>query len=95
MVPAERIHDDLTVLRDMIEEDFPVRVSSRFLKTTEVVYGFEDAPGRGLGSMMESVDRKGIDIRIGTCSTKEEEDESSNWREFTNVAETIEEETER
>ena len=78
VAPAERLHDELTVLKAMLEDDAPTRAPSRFLKIAQVVCAFVDTPGRGLGSIMESTDAKGIFIRIGAWSAKEEEEEESS-----------------
>ena len=62
MVPTERLHASLMALSAMIEEDAPVRESSRFLKTVEVFYVFADASERILGSGMERSFHKDRDM---------------------------------
>ena len=54
------------------------------------VYDSGDASGKGFGSTFL---REGdISYKIGTWG-KDESDESSNWREFTNVIESLKDET--
>jgi hypothetical protein len=62
--------------------------SVRFLSVT---YGFGDASGKGFGSATQLRNSPEVSIRIRAWSWDESE-ESSNWREFTNVIETLEEE---
>ena len=64
---------------------------SRFLKTAEIVHVFADTSGRVLGSIIEIADEKENFIRIEARGTKEEEEESPNWPEFTNMINGIEE----
>ena len=66
-----------------------VGVRSRHVIT--VVYGFGDASGTGLGATFTC--GSGLTFRIGVWGTKEDP-ESSNWKEFTNVVESLEEEGE-
>ncbi|KAI2503870.1 hypothetical protein MHU86_10595 [Fragilaria crotonensis] len=54
-----------------------------------VVYGFGDASGTGLGATFTC--GSGLNFRIGVWGSKEDT-ESSNWKEFTNVVEALEEE---
>ncbi|KAI2495940.1 hypothetical protein MHU86_18550 [Fragilaria crotonensis] len=54
-----------------------------------VVYGFGDASGTGLGATFTC--GSGLNFRIGVWGSKEDP-ESSNWKEFTNVVESLEEE---
>ena len=90
VLPLERLFEDLEFLEDMAEEDAPDNVPSRCIKTGEVVCGFSDDSIRSLGSIMQQTRRNKLHVRIGTWSTEEEEEESLNWREFTNFVEAIE-----
>ena len=67
-----------------------VGVRSRHVIT--VVYGFGDASGTGLGATFTC--GSGLNFRIGVWGSKEDP-ESSNWKEFTNVVESLEEEGEQ
>ncbi|KAI2498994.1 hypothetical protein MHU86_15498 [Fragilaria crotonensis] len=64
-----------------------VRLRSKHVIT--VVYGFGDASGTGLGATFTC--GAGLNFRIGVWGAKEDP-ESSNWKEFTNVVEALEEE---
>jgi hypothetical protein len=64
-------------------------VGVRSRKVITVVYGFGDASGTGLGVTFTC--GSGLNFRIGVWGS-EEESESSNWKEFTNVVEALEEE---
>jgi hypothetical protein len=64
-----------------------VDVRARLIIT--ILYGFADASGRGFGSTVLGED--GTRYRIGVWDP-DTEDESSNFREFENVVETLEEE---
>jgi len=89
VLPAPRLFDDLTMLETIFRESIPTDFPIRFRLVAKIVYGFADASGRGLGSMMQSQDEAEIRIRIGVWSTSQSEERSSNWREFTNVVEAI------
>ena len=64
-----------------------VRIRSKSILT--IVYGFGDASGTGLGATFTC--RGGFNFRIGVWGTAEYA-ESSNWKEFTNVVESLEDE---
>ena len=64
-------------------------VSVRSKQVITVVYGFGDASGTGLGATFTC--GSGLNFRIGVWGSKEDP-ESSNWKEFTNVVESLEEE---
>jgi hypothetical protein len=55
-----------------------------------ILYGFADASGSGLGSTV-NIPGIGVWCRIGVWG-KDEESQSSNFKEFENVVQTIEEE---
>ena len=54
-----------------------------------VIYGFGDASGEGFGSSFAN--SQGLSWRVFVWS-RNESDESSNWQEFTNIVESLEEE---
>jgi hypothetical protein len=89
--PVPRFLDDLVCLVKIFSSKVPPVIILRSKLVFMVVYGFGDASGKGFGSTFG----RGEDIsyRIGTWATREAE-ESSNWREFTNVVEALEEEAE-
>ncbi len=66
-------------------------VGVRSRQVVAVVYGFGDASGTGLGATFTC--GSGLNFRIGVWGY-EEDPESSNWKEFTNVVEALDEEGE-
>ena len=78
VLPAPRLFDDLEMLEVIFQEDLPVRYPIRHRCVVEVYYGFYDASGRGLGSMLQGSEESEITIRIGVWSTSEAEENSSN-----------------
>jgi hypothetical protein len=91
VVPVQRFFEDLDFLSQFFESESPPRVMVRSRLVYLVKYGFGDASGKGFGSTFSVPN--GISYRIGVWK-KEESEESSNWREFTNVVESLEEEAE-
>jgi hypothetical protein len=82
-----RFRADLLALAMMMTAKQPVKVLLRVARVLTLVYGFGDASGSGFGSSV--LRPEGLKIRIGTWGT-DSEDNSSNWREFENVVETLE-----
>lgn len=64
-----------------------VRIRSKAILT--IVYGFGDASGTGLGATFTC--EGGFNFRIGVWGSAENP-ESSNWKEFTNIVESLEDE---
>ncbi len=97
MAPSEvtaspRLIDDVEALLTIFDaSDVPPQVNLRSKKILTVVYGFGDASGTGLGSTFTC--GTGFTYRIGVWGAAEHP-ESSNWKEFTNVVEALEEEGE-
>ena len=91
VTPVPRFFDDLTFLSQFFASDSPPRVMVRSRLLVMVVYGFGDASGKGFGATFTVPN--GISYRIGVWKP-DESAESSNWREFTNVVESLEEEVE-
>ena len=89
VVPVQRLFEDLVFLAQFFKSDSPPRVMVRSRLLFLIVYGFGDASGKGFGSTFTVPD--GISYRIGVWKP-DESSESSNWREFTNVVESLEEE---
>ena len=86
---SPKFADDVRALCQMMNCDRPPVVSLRSKSIVTVVYGFGDASGTGLGSTFTC--GSGFTFRIGVWGA-DESGESSNWREFTNVVESLEEE---
>ena len=87
---AVRLEDDAKAIWRLFSLETPPEVPVRVRAVLVAVYGFGDASGTGFGSTIQRSD--GIGYRIGVWSESETDEESSNWREFTNVVETLEEE---
>jgi hypothetical protein len=84
-----RFFQDLGALLRLFSADSPPEVDVRSALIYTILYGFADASGRGFGSTVLGKD--GTRYRIGVWD-KDTEGESSNFREFENVIETLEEE---
>jgi hypothetical protein len=89
--PVDRFFDDLEFLIPFFASETPPKVMVRATLLFLVVYGFGDASGKGFGSTFTVPN--GISYRIGVWGP-DETDESSNWKEFQNVVESLEEEAE-
>ena len=88
---SPRMAMDVLALLAIMEPPVVPRVSIRLKTILSVVYGFGDASGTGLGATFTC--GNGFNYRIGVWGTSEES-ESSNWKEFTNVVDSLEEEAE-
>ena len=73
----------------MFKSDSPPMVRIRSRRIVTIIYGFGDASGMGLGATFTC--GSGFTFRIGVWGS-EEFDESSNWKEFSNIVESLEEE---
>ena len=82
---------DLDAMTLFFTPDSPPEVTDRVARVLYVMYGFGDASGTGFGSSIQSA--TGLSYRIGVWCGDEGE-ETSNYREFTNVIEALEEEGE-
>jgi len=85
VLPAPRLFSDLKMLENLFKGETPAVFPVRFERTAEVIYGFFDASGTGLGSMMQGKDANKVHIRIGVWSAAISDEKSSNWREFANL----------
>ena len=89
VAPLPMMKSDFSVLLKLFESSSPPKVTVRCSKIFYVLYGFADASGSGFGSSI--LNKDGISLRIGTWG-KDDEENSSNWREFENVVEGLEHE---
>ena len=89
VIAAPRLMKDLKVLMAMFKADSPPMVRIRSRRIVTIIYGFGDASGTGLGATFTC--GCGFTFRIGVWRS-EEFDESSNWKEFSNIVESLEEE---
>ena len=100
-----RLLQDIYALQNLTSSDLPVLRIVRPTMVVQVFYGFGDAAGKGFGSTVAgsyncqaklsetSTSRDGLNYRVGVWNQVEEL-ESSNWKEFSNLVETTEEEAE-
>jgi hypothetical protein len=89
IAPVERLEDDIRAMTQLFGQKEPTQRLIRSSRVYTILYGFADASGSGFGSTVLGKD--GIRYRIGTWDA-DTQDESSNFREFENVVETLEEE---
>ena len=92
--PAEvtastRMGDDVRALGELFSPEKAPEVSLRSRSIVTVIYGFGDASGTGLGATFSC--GSGFSFRIGVWGS-DDSAQSSNWREFTNIVESLEEE---
>ena len=84
-----RMGDDVRALMAMFASPDPPQLNLRSKEIVTVVYGFGGASGTGLGATFTC--GSGFNFRIGVWGA-DNGDESSNWREFTNIVESLEDE---
>ena len=86
---SPRFFDDVGAMLSLLKGDAPpvAQLRSRFI--ISVIFGFGDASGTGLGATFTC--GTGFTFRVGVWGSLEK-DESSNWKEFSNVVESLEEE---
>jgi hypothetical protein len=89
VLPVSRFRDDVFALKELLSSEKPPSVTVRSNSVFEVVYGFGDASGKGFGSTILS--SRGIKYRIGLWGA-DDAGESSNWKEFENQVEALEQE---
>jgi len=92
VIPTMRLFDDVEILEAIFDGDTPARLPIRHTKAADVYFGFCDASGRGLGSTIQGSNENTFNVRIGVWSSTEEKENSSNWKEFSNMVDAIEEE---
>ncbi|KAI2494743.1 hypothetical protein MHU86_19780 [Fragilaria crotonensis] len=85
------LSSDVRALCEIFSPALVPVVGVRSKQIITVVYGFGDVSGTGLGATFTC--GSGLNFRIGVWGSKEDP-ESSNWKEFTNVVEALEEEGE-
>lgn len=85
------LKSDVEALAAMFSPEKAPEVVIRSKTVITIVYGFGDASGTGLGATFTC--GSGFNFRIGVWGSAEDP-ESSNWKEFTNIVESLEEEAE-
>lgn len=97
---APRLKEDLAALAALTEMNFPPLRVVRPTKVTQVFYGFGDTSGQGRGSTIRGFRTiqhpsgklgplTDLKYRVGVWGS-DEENESSNYRELTNLVEDME-----
>lgn len=89
---SPRFTDDVRALLTTLQGDSPPVVQLRAKSIVSVVFGFGNASG-GTGSGSTFTCGTRFSFRIGVWGSLEK-DKSSNWKEFSNVVESLEEEAE-
>ena len=87
---STRLSDDVRALSSLFSPPNPPDVNLRSREIVSVIYGFGDASGTGLGATFTC--GPGFTYRIGVWGA-DDSSQSSNWREFTNIVESLEEES--
>lgn len=85
------LKSDVEALSAIFSPEQVPEVCIRSSTVLTIVYGFGDASGTGLGATFTC--GSGFNFRIGVWGASED-NESSNWKEFTNIVESLEEEAE-
>jgi len=85
--PVKRFKSCLKALDSFFEIESPPIIMERTANVQMAVYGFVDASKSGFGASIDY--ENGVRYRIGTWG-KDTENESSNYREFANLVETLE-----
>jgi hypothetical protein len=88
VAPVKRLKDDLRALHALTHHEKPPRRMARLGKFARAVYGFGDASKDGFGASIEVLNH-GVIWRSGVWNLSIRE-ESSNFREFKNLVESIE-----
>ena len=88
--PLPQLVDDIYALSEFLSMSSPPEIEDRRSELRLILYGFADASGGGLGSSV-LIPGTGIRCRTGVWG-KDEENNSSNFKEFENVVSTIEQE---
>jgi hypothetical protein len=86
----QHLRDDIYALHKFFDLGKPPEVQARRHQVHLLLYGFADASGGGLGSTV-TILGVGVRCRVGVWG-KDDEFESSNYKEFENVVMTVEEE---
>ena len=82
---------DLDTLTRFFDLPEPPAISLRTNRIVTVVYGFGDASGSELGATFTN--GTGFSYRVGVWGSSDAA-ESSNWKEFTNIVDSLEDEAE-
>jgi hypothetical protein len=85
-----RLFADVKALLSLCEDEAPPWRQVRPKRTAMVIYGFGDASGSAYGASSQVAGADEFHFEFGQWIASVTEEESSNWREFTNVVEYLE-----
>ena len=85
-----RLFEDVKALRELTSSPKPPLRRIRATSSRSVYYGFGDASGSAFGAALQHAYAQEVHFEYGQWLTTVTEEESSNWREFTNVVEFLE-----
>jgi len=85
-----RLSEDVAALLELSASSSPPLRKMRPGRYAAVMYGFGDASGPAFGATSQFQSSTDIHFEFGQWITSVTEEESSNWREFTNVVEYLE-----
>ena len=86
-----RLFSDIEALLSLTESDTAPRRRVRPRHSAVVTYGFGDASGSAYGGASQVAGADEFHFQFGQWTSRVTEEESSNWREFTNLVEYLEE----
>jgi hypothetical protein len=84
------VGSDVRALMTLFSSPSAPEVNLRSREVISVIYGFGDASGTGLGVTFTC--GSGFNFRIGVLWSSDESNEASNWREFTSIVDSLEDE---
>ena len=92
--PVPRLRTDVKAIATLLGTEKPPIIHVRSSSIFVAIYGAGDASGAGFGSAI-LLPQKSLSYRIGVWRSDTVHGESSNWREFTNCVEAMEEEADK
>ena len=95
VMPVPWLFRSLDMLEALMCEDSPVVAPVRHERVAQLIYGFADASGRGLGVSTQVDGSDQIQVRLGVWACSEETETSSNWKELANVQRYLEDKEKR
>jgi hypothetical protein len=85
-----RLYRDIAALQSLCNTENPPWRRVRPKHSASVLYGFGDASGSAFGATSQFQSSNEVHFEYGQWIASATEEESSNWREFTNVVEYLE-----
>ena len=90
VVAVPRPREDVRALLHLTEAKSPPWRRVRAKRSARIYYGFADASGSAFGGTLQEVKATDIVFEFGQWTERVTNEESSNWREFTNLVEFLE-----